>query len=604
MKQHWEIPIIVTVLFVLGSCIYQNDPLSPNQPPVISSFEPYGRDLQVVVPDTCIFRVYAHDPDGDELSYFFYVNDSLASMCDSLKYFALSPGLYNIKCKVYDGSTHSDREWILRVLDKENKPPIITWYFPEQAEVSAAVGDTIIFHISAQDDDPESLEYIFMRDSLLLSTGSPELITRVLERGEYTLSGIVWDGQYGDTVRWALTITGYPDTIPPAAITDLEGRPGDRYGTIYLEWTAPGDDSTSGKASQYIVRTYTYPIVTEEDWEQASGKLGEPKPSEAGTREFMEIENLNPGTYLYVTMRASDDFFNLSPLGNCIKVLVRGFDAGGVVTDAVTGIPVEGVVVKVGNKSDTTAADGSFILENLPGFVRSYSVRDESVSGETGGYYDFVAPLSLIAQYTPISIALVPALDLENAVEPDPYQGSFYNFFREITNTTGEFDRPTVWKNWKSWPIKVYNPPMVYEGVDLQQEARGAMGEWENMTGLDLFEETSDSLDADAFIIYDAENDGRHHVETTARDEDGAPTRREMWIYFQDTEILVTKDPHLVFAHEFGHILGLSHSRNLGHLMLGLTKPYVEHVTRDEANVVSIIYHLPPILDFECILNE
>jgi len=596
--------LLLILLLSSGSCIYQNEPLGPNRPPVIVSYEPYARDLQTVIPDTCLFSVSAADPDGDELSIFFYVNDSLASRDDTLEYYAMAPGMYEITCRVMDGGLHVERKWRLKVLDRENRPPVITWYFPEQHEVSAAVGDTLIFHISAEDEEPESLEYIFMRDSDFLSSGSPELMTRFLDRGEYILSGIVWDGQYGDTVQWALTITGFPDTIPPSAVNDLEGRSGDDYGTIYLEWTAPGDDSTYGRACQYIVRTYTYPILTEEDWEQASGKLGEPRPSEAGTREFMEIQNLNPGTYLYVTMRASDDFFNLSPLGNCIKVLVRGFDVGGTVIDALDMQPVEGVIVRAGSIQDTSSSDGTYMIRDLPGFIKSYSARDELVSGETGDYYDFEAPLSLLAQFTPVDIVLVPALELVNAAPDGPYQGNFYFFFREITNTTGEFDRPTVWKNWKRWPIKVYNPPMVYNGVDLQQEARGAMDEWEIVTGLDLFEETSDSLNADAVIIYDAENDGRHHVDVTVRDEDGTPLRKEMWIYFKDTEILIDKDPHLIFTHEFGHIIGLSHSRDPAHLMLGLTKPFESHVTEDEANAVKIIYHLPPILDFSYILDN
>jgi len=599
-------PLSVTFLLISVSCIFQNDPLAPNKPPEIVSFFPKARDLLVIAPDTCVFAVNAKDPDGDYLVFNYYVNDSLVSTDDTLIYYACDSGEYRVKCKVMDNSSYVENEWNLRVQLKENKPPEITWYFPEESKFSAAVGDTLEFYIIARDDDPASLEYMFIADSLVVLKGSQELFYRFLNRGDFLVKGIVWDGQYGDTVSWQVTIYGFPDTIPPSAITDLSGGPGDSYGKIKLWWTAPGDDSTYGRASSYILRTSTHPILTEDDWVGANGQLGEPVPSPAGSIDSMEVKNLLPGTYVYVTMRAKDDFYNLSPIGNCIKVLIRGFDVGGVITNAFDATPIENIYVRFGQNSDTTDALGRFLVVNLPVYQTSISIKDEYNSDHVGKYYDYTAPFTFKGQYTRYDAILVPYFDLVNHEgEYDPYQSQFYYFFKEITGTSGDLGKPTIWKNWDHWPITVYNPPMTYKGVDLQAYAREGMEDWETATGLDLFIETEDSLNADAVIVYDSVTVGwRHHVETPEVKEDGTPKRRVMYIYFKDEEIPVDLLPHLVYAHEFGHIIGLGHSRDIGHLMLGGTKPFVDHVTTDEANVVRIIYHLPSVMDFKYIIND
>ena len=589
---------------VISSCIFQNNPLEPNQPPSIQSYTPQTTYFTLIAPDSCVFSIKAVDPDGDDIRYVFEVGDSTLGITDSLKFFAVVPGQYDIRAEAWDAGLRVYHEWHVTVVKKDNAPPSITWFQPDQADVACAVGDTLEFHFQVEDDAPEALRFSYLLDGALLRAGSSALIYRFMERGEFLLDGVAWDGQYGDTVSWHVAVTGFPDTTKPAAILDLTGGPGDSDGMIALGWTAPGDDVNEGKAASYIVRTSTYPIETEKDWEESEGKTGEPVPSSAGTRERMTIRNLVSASYVYVTMRAVDDFFNISPLGNCIKVLVRGIDVGGRVINAATNESIEGCTVTTSIRSDSSAADGSYFLTNVPSYTTSVTARDEGVAGQMGDYYDCISPIARITQLVKMDFLLIPVFGLVNTEEPNIYQDRFLAFFKDITGTNGEMQRPTLFKGWNHWPLKVYNPPQVYQSVDLQAEASSALADWESSTGLDLFTEVAQPDNADVLIIYDSTISGRHHVETPAFNEDGTPARREIWIYLQGTEVPIAIYPHLVFAHELGHVFGLYHSRNIGHLLVGLTFPQVEHPTLDEIRVVQIIYHMPYIYEYKTIVED
>jgi hypothetical protein len=59
-----------------------------------------------------------------------------------------------------------------------------------------------------------------------------------------------------------------PDTIPPAAVTDLRQRT-PTHESIVLVWTAPGDDGDSGMADRYEIRHSDHSI-TAENWDSAT----------------------------------------------------------------------------------------------------------------------------------------------------------------------------------------------------------------------------------------------------------------------------------------------------------------------------------------------
>jgi hypothetical protein len=587
----------------LASCIFQNNPLEPNNPPTIRSYTPPETFFSLIVPDSCLFSIGAVDPDGDSIAYVFVSGDSVISRADTAKFYAVKPGVYNIRGEARDGTTKAFRSWQVTVLLKEDEPPRITSSYPEQTNVACAVGDTLVFHFTAVDDHPETLVYLYLLDGALRQSGSSTLAQRFMDRGDYLVEGVAWDGRGGDTVRWNINVAGFPDTIAPAPILDLAGGPGEIDGSISLVWTAPGDDGNVGKAASYIVKTSTHPILTEGDWMDAEGKPSEPIPSPAGTLERMAIKNLISASYVYVAMRAVDDFFNISPIGNCAKVLVRGIDIGGRTINAATGEPVQGIEVLSSSKSDTSGADGSYIIGNIPSYTTSVVARDENMLGQLGNFFNCSSPITTVTQLDK-DFYMIPAYTLVSTVQPDQYEGRFLAFYKGMTDTDGYVGRPTVYIGWNHWPITVYNPPQMSDGIDLQASCRNALADWEQTTGIDLFNEVSSPDGADVVVLYDTVTVERHHVGTSAYNPDGTPARKEIYIYTKNTEVPLFRFADLVFAHELGHVMGLGHSRNTGHLMVGLTMPQVSHPSIDEIRVMQVLYHMPNFFDYKYVVEE
>lgn len=117
-------------------------------------------------------------------------------------------------------------------------------------------------------------------------------------------------------VTSAVTVES-PDSIPPAAVTDLTLTLAVPT-ALTLRWTAPGDDSTSGQAALYDLRWSESPL-SEGSWAQATRveELSAPKP--AGQEESFRLSGFQPGQAVHVGLKIRDELGNESPLSNVLS---------------------------------------------------------------------------------------------------------------------------------------------------------------------------------------------------------------------------------------------------------------------------------------------
>ena len=201
-------------------------------------------------------------------------------------------------------------------------------------------------------------------------------------------------------------------------------------------------------------------------------------------------------------------------------------------------------------------------------------------------------------------LSLMPYFDLVSELA-GTYNGSFYWFFRNMTNTKGLLGRPTIFRNWDHYPVTVYNPPFSWEETDIQELARISMASWNDLTGIEIFIETDDPETADVEIIYDTEEyDSKHHVEWVSLKEDGTPLKMAIVIYPNNQLSPIQIRGRRIFTHELGHILQMGHSSYLGHLMVGVTAPIIDDPSIDEINLVRSLIGLPTIFDATWYIDE
>lgn len=110
-------------------------------------------------------------------------------------------------------------------------------------------------------------------------------------------------------------VTVITDIYTPSTITDLAVNT-QTYNTVTLQWTAPGNDGSSGRAASYDIRYATTPIFDDATFLAASQAQHVPSPKEAGQTETFTLEGLNPATLYYIAIKSSDEAPNESALSN------------------------------------------------------------------------------------------------------------------------------------------------------------------------------------------------------------------------------------------------------------------------------------------------
>ncbi len=139
------------------------------------------------------------------------------------------------------------------------------------------------------------------------------------------------------------------------------------WNSILLQWTAVGDDSLTGTATQYDLRVSTA-TITAANFAAATRVTGVPAPAAPGSAESFRVTGLAPNTTYWFAIKAGDESGNWALISNVIS------KATGAAPDT---IRPAAAAIAVGALTDSTAtltwtAVGD---DSLAGTATSYQVR-------------------------------------------------------------------------------------------------------------------------------------------------------------------------------------------------------------------------------------
>jgi hypothetical protein len=467
-----SLALVLGVAAMQGSC-GSDDPTRVGRPPVVESYSPSSHALTVYVDEVVDFRVHAFDPDLDPLSTTFSVDDVVVAQGDHFQYLVDATGEVTVRGTVTDGEHTSFIEWTLEREIPIDLPPIFTATLPLEENPVLVIGNDMGFGVVATDPEGVPLDYAFTVDDSLVAT-ERQFTYHALSTGIKSVRAAVSDGVYTISREWQLKVTEIPDEIPPAVIDITVAETGTNPGEIHLEWIAVGEDGMDGIASQYRVRTLSTPILTEQDWNRASERPGVPAPALPGEVMSMTVTGVLPARTAYIAVRAEDDFGNQSPLGESPSAVTRGMRISGVVIDALTNLPIEGVVVSIGVTRGMSDAAGGWVLTELGPVTDVIAARDEEVAA-VGSYFDYTLPYTVVHNDV-IELYLLPAITLDTTYYPD-----FLTWYRTMTDIGGNpYGAQT--RRWQL-PIALYVRAFENGGLDYRATIERVAGEFNAILG-------------------------------------------------------------------------------------------------------------------------
>ena len=571
---------LCTVLAV-ASC-GSNDPTRVDRPPVVNSYSPTTRTLNAFVGDTLQFQIDAFDPDHDALTTSYAIDDRFVFDGTTWNYVIEDTGAVSVRGTVSDGEHTSYIDWHLTTSVPINLPPVIETSLPQEASPVLVIGNSMNFAVIAADPELDALTYSFAVNDSLVAT-QRQFVYKATSVGIKRIRVVVSDGDKIAWHDWQLKVTTVPDNVPPATVLITFAETGQEPGEINIEWTAVGRDGMSGLPSQYQVRTSPVPVLTEADWNRGSDRPNVPAPAQPGQTMRMVVGGLQPARLTYIAVRAIDDFANISALPPPVQAVTRGMRFGGRVIDTVTWQGIPGATVSFGVQSKTTGPDGEFEFTEQGLAEGTIVVRDELNPG-VGNYFDYTKP------YTAKHLDVVNLYLIPNYPLTTTFYADFLDFFRRMTDVQGI--PYSADQRRRDLPVPLYIRPYEKNGLDYAQAVREVADEFDAILGVRVFSVATSPLPA-------------QRVETTyngtiERDQLEVLTWSADWyplvslITFRIVYNAGNVEGFKVIArHEFGHALGLNHSFDTSHIMVGGPAPSVQHFATDEIAVLRSFYAIP-----------
>ena len=151
-------------------------------------------------------------------------------------------------------------------------------------------------------------------------------------------------------------------------VSAVNARAQDATNSVQLTWTAPGDDSLSGRAAQYDLRYSTAPISAG-NFAAATRVTGMPAPATSGASESFLIAGLSPNTTYWFAIKTADEVPNWSGLSNLVQHTTSAV-SGDSIAPAPMAINVTGTTDVSVTIGWTAPGDDS-----LSGTAASYDIR-------------------------------------------------------------------------------------------------------------------------------------------------------------------------------------------------------------------------------------
>jgi hypothetical protein len=331
------------------------------------------------------------------------------------------------------------------------------------------------------------------------------------------------------------------------------------------------------------VRTSPVPILTEADWARGSDRPGVPAPAQPGQSMSMVVGGLPPARLSYIAIRATDDFGNISDIPIPVDAVTRGMRFGGRVIDTVTWQGIPNATVSWGPQTVQTGADGSYEFVEQGNADGTIFARDEN-GPEVGNYFDYSHPY--VARHLDVvNFYLIPNFQMNTTQYTD-----FLQFFRTMTDVGGT-PYPADQRR-RDLPIPLYVRDFQNGGLDYAKAAREVADEFDAFLGQRVFTVATLPLPASRIETTVTGILDRDQLEVLEWTTDWYPL--VSLISFRTEYTLPIEDVFKVVArHEFGHSLGLNHSTDTRHIMVGGPAPSVQTFDSDVIAVMRTFYIIP-----------